>query len=582
MRRLRIILLIAVLGTCFQLIGQIKPNESFQNELLEVTPGEGVFVHVNSSLLFPGEYLLYKVYVLNESGDQLSEISKIAYVELVGEKGNQVFLQKVALQNGLGQADFFVPTSVPSGNYKLVAYTNWMRNAQRNIFETDMVVINPYQAKQSTLLQTNDTLINGPLGIKSGKKDFTSNLKVSIDKHHYSNREKVTIELSSSKNPGVGANLSVSVRRTDDLPGLSTKKSIGKQYQSLIGGGENFFYLPEVRGEILSGTLIPQSENSILPLKDQKVALSIFGEGSIPKVSATDSNGRFFFILDEKREREQAWVEVIGAEKENFTIEMDQVTGINTDMLKFKNFHLVPEMEQEIIRRSVYNQIENAYFQVKPDTLVTLELDSDFMSSKIITYDLDDYKRFETVPETFVEIVNSAWIRKNSEGNQAFQVRPLSNSVSMGQLPLIVIDGVNIQDHEELINLAASKIKSVDIIRDKLYIGPAIYQGAILVKTVEGDYADTFSKPYGKRLQIKSPEIQQRYFRQEYQADSKEKERIPDFRYQLFWEPEATVGANGFRLFFYTSDVDGTFEVVIEGFTENGEPVSIQKNFTVQ
>jgi len=32
----------------------------------------------------------------------------------------------------------------------------------------------------------------------------------------------------------------------------------------------------------------------------------------------------------------------------------------------------------------------------------------------------------------------------------------------------------------------------------------------------------------------------------------------------------------------FTSDVDGEFEVVLEGFTASGTPVYIQENFTVE
>src|SRR5690606_10752976 len=90
--------------------------------LLKAVPGEKIFVHYNASLLFPGEYLYYKIYNLNSTSNTPSTISKVGYVELVGENGEQVFQHMVPLEQGQGHGDFFIPTTLPSGNYKLLAY----------------------------------------------------------------------------------------------------------------------------------------------------------------------------------------------------------------------------------------------------------------------------------------------------------------------------------------------------------------------------------------------------------------------------------------------------------------------------
>jgi len=124
---------------------------------------ERVFVHHNTSLLFTGEYLYYKLYCFNESIDNLSKTSKIAYVELIGEHGQIIFKHKIKLDEGLGQGDFFVPTSIPSGNYKLLAYTQWMRNASgNNFFSSDISIINPYKVNQSEILSEDIEIENIP------------------------------------------------------------------------------------------------------------------------------------------------------------------------------------------------------------------------------------------------------------------------------------------------------------------------------------------------------------------------------------------------------------------------------------
>ncbi|WP_348797951.1 hypothetical protein [Flavobacterium adhaerens] len=71
------------------------------------------------------------------------------------------------------------------------------------------------------------------------------------------------------------------------------------------------------------------------------------------------------------------------------------------------------------------------------------------------------------------------------------------------------------------------------------------------------------------------------YFTPDYKDKSKN-ERIPDYRYQLLWIPQLNLPETKTPLSFYTSDVTGKFEINIEGFTENGIPISLTDTFEVQ
>ena len=46
----------------------------------------------------------------------------------------------------MGQGDFFLPADVVSGNYKIIAYTQWMKNGiDQHYFQSNIVIINPMQ-----------------------------------------------------------------------------------------------------------------------------------------------------------------------------------------------------------------------------------------------------------------------------------------------------------------------------------------------------------------------------------------------------------------------------------------------------
>src|SRR5690606_6558595 len=129
--------------------GQTTDSSVFTSELMEKMGKEGVYVHYNSNILFSGEYLNFKLYALGENAQASPVLSKIAYVELIDINGERLMIEKIRMDNGQGQGDFFIPTSLKSGYYTLVAYTNYMRNWDSDILYKDqLLVINPYTSDQ--------------------------------------------------------------------------------------------------------------------------------------------------------------------------------------------------------------------------------------------------------------------------------------------------------------------------------------------------------------------------------------------------------------------------------------------------
>ena len=120
-------------------------QNSYNNENINFST-ESVFIHFNSTLLIPGETLYYKFYCINNEFGELSNISKIGYVQLIGENNTVVFRHKIRLDKGQGHGDFLIPSDVLSGNYKIIGYTNWMNNNELNkFFQGNISIINPYK-----------------------------------------------------------------------------------------------------------------------------------------------------------------------------------------------------------------------------------------------------------------------------------------------------------------------------------------------------------------------------------------------------------------------------------------------------
>ena len=119
---------------------------------------EKVYLHTDRNFYMAGELLWFKTYITDGIIGYPSNVSKLAYVEII-DKDNKAFLQaKTALANGSGSGSFYIPSNIPSGVYKIRAYTNWMKNFDAAFyFEKIITIVN---AVRSTGLPPVDTTSN--------------------------------------------------------------------------------------------------------------------------------------------------------------------------------------------------------------------------------------------------------------------------------------------------------------------------------------------------------------------------------------------------------------------------------------
>lgn len=118
---------------------------------------EKIYVQTDKTLYLPGQVLWFKAYVVDASTHRLLGLSKVAYVEVL-DSGNRPLLQgKIALANGEGDGSFLLPASCPTGNYRLRAYTAWMKNSSPEFFyEQGVTIVNPNMDPVAGAVQAGD------------------------------------------------------------------------------------------------------------------------------------------------------------------------------------------------------------------------------------------------------------------------------------------------------------------------------------------------------------------------------------------------------------------------------------------
>lgn len=533
---------------------------------ISVFPQEKVDLSVNSSLLLAGELLQYKGFVLNAS-NKPSKLSKVVYVSLHNDEDSIIFSHKLRVEEGTANGDYFIPSTLKTGVYRLIGYTNFSRNNSELAYvQKDISVLNTF-IKTETNSKSVDTVQFKSLDIDNSSiswEDNVENHQITTDKNKYGYRERVTLKIQNPQTY-INGNFSLSIRKVNPI-------EIGdKLNANLENPTSEIFYIPELRGELISGVVLSKEGNK--PLVNKIVSLTIPGKDYIFKLARTNENGRFFFSVNQGYDAEESIVQINGDEKDaaNATLILDD-----------KEFHLQKNtssvlsldssLKDWLQERSVQLQIENAYFDAKKDSILTNSINPAFYDSLGTLFLLDDYTRFPSMRETFIEVVTLAAIR-GSEGNSRFIVNNAYDPNRLAKFndlpPLVLMDGMLIQNNNDVLNYNAREIRSIRVVPQPYRYGPKIYSGIIAIETKTGNFVPSLSKDYVEKIKL-APAVKKKQSYRPYYSEKSSLVRIPDYRVQLFWEPKIIFTNEDYTASFYTSDVSGVYEIVLEGFTENG------------
>ena len=551
----RILLCVLTFIGSLSLYGQVQIT-SEQYQAYQKIPQEQILVHANSDFILTGETIFYTVYCLMEQTNSLSELSKYAYVELVNSDKKSILKQKVKLTKGLGQGDIFITNSMPTGVYKLISYTEWMKN-ENLFFQKNIRIVNPF---------TKSNIVPSPK-VEMAKKIIKSDENsISLDKSSYSKREKVTLDFTQLSRQLQGGKFSLSVKIKSPI---ESEIELNQPLRKSLGN--NKVFLPEFRGELIQGKIIPKNSNSIL--ENVQVGLSIIQENGISKISRVNADGQFYFVIDEDYNGGTAIIEVLS--RGDYTIEVIKSQPLDFSNLSFPKLSLNSVDISNIKERAVYMQVENAFADVKQDSIQKIETRTPIFRKDALTYQLDDYKRFKTMRETFIEVVELTSIEREN-GAYYFKAKKRDFATSDPKA-LVIVDGYIASNHEEIVEMNPRLIKQISVLKKSYKLGSKVYQGVIYIDTYNRDFVPK-EKSNMISITLMEPTPIKEYYTPNY--EQKNSKRTPDYRTQLTWQPRFNSSLDQHS--FYTSDVSGTFEITLQGITKDGEMISIKQLLEVK
>ena len=535
--------------------GQQVQVNSDQLEQARKTPKELVWLTLNKTTFFPSEYLYFNGHLLNAENLETSTVSQSIYIRLVSADQKYSEIKRVSISDGFGSGDWFISSELATGSYTLQAYSQWMLNWPESIFEQEIHVINPYTNAKVSVEEPN---------ILKTSATGSSNRLFEIDfKASYTARDSVTLSIRpTAEGSLINLPISVSVRKVGELNEPPVNLQIAKIDNSRLGDN---IYKPEHRGSSLRLELNQDYINPETAIITQQGTNQLFTkmvkEGSTYSATIENLSTDYPVVLQEASKVTLADL-----------VTFEPLPNANKKPLNSTYKKLSENQKSILLQRSIYNQIENNYFEFRPDSIIVKPA-KDFLSYlPFKEYDLNEYNRFRSLKETIREIIPEVSVN-TYKGTETVAVKQIQ--VLPGYLPaLLMIDGIQFASSEDLFQVDATLVDYIRVYTDPIVYGGKTYAGALLMdgNSSQADYFKTGAL-IPKSLLSESPK---KYYNQTHLADP----NLPDFRTQLFWNPRMRINSNK-TIHLTTSEVKGTYTIQIQGLDGNGQPFYEEKSFTV-
>ncbi len=344
----------------------------------------------------------------------------------------------------------------------------------------------------------------------------------------------------------------------------------------------SFSFVPEYSGHIINGKITHKRNGS--PGKNIIAYLSVPGEKFLFAASTAKANGEISFDIKNFYGSNEIIVQTNPLTDSTYRIDITNPFSDQPATSVFPGFDIAETNADRLLTRSLGAQVQNAYEPVKKMRFLFPEKadTTPFYFQPDKRYLLDDYTRFITMEEVIREYVNEVSLRKNNN-KFYYRVRNTPYNINFSNDPLILLDGVPVFDADLFMLFDPLKIKRMDVVARKYYLGPLANDGIVSYSTYDGDLAGYQLNPGALVLEYHGLQLQREFYSPVYETTTQQQSRIPDFRNLLYWSPQVnTTGNNMNKIEFYTSDIPGRYIIFIQGISKDGFAGSTMTSFTVK
>lgn len=554
-----------------------KPSARFyiekdQEKLQDLAPYifEKFYIHTDKSYYYPGETIWYKGYINYSTPSFRDSLSGTAYVEFIHGATQEVICSKIIrIDSGVFDGDFILRDSLKPSDYFIRAYTSLNRNyGDNNLYTKYIPVLDAFEKPivEQTAYPNNTQLI------------------ITADKTSYATRSKITltIQVKDHQNNPMGANMSIAVTDLSQVHPLTTSSTIVDAYP--------IKEIPHAR--LSTARPLEFGLNFKVKIKNDNNRIE---RGT---VNVYQLNPQDFFVAETNELGILALKDLFFYDSTQFTFQL-----VKENKLFYRRGELIPrnipffsnQVEGRNFKTIKTNspQRDKTTFEIPDDARllneITVRASKIEDNPKLRPYGKPDYileakdlntsygNLLLTLPGKIPGlIVRQANISDEGTRWVVYTQRGASSSIANAKEVLVLVNDVVMGGNpaDVLAALDPSSIESVELKSSvSSLLGSAGSSGVLYIYTKQ-------AKGYGDEqnvvphLTIPGYTRPRRFIAPLYEDNSSNTE-ITDLRSLLYWNPNISTNKkiSGTIVSFYSSDLKGQYRVVVEGITDNNNPI---------
>ncbi|MDB5123821.1 MAG: hypothetical protein JWP94_1950 [Mucilaginibacter sp.] len=277
---------------------------------------EKAYLHFDKPYYATGDTIYFKAYVTLGEKHEPSNLSGVLHVDLINIKNKIDQSIKLRLQDGIAWGDFTLPDSLPAGNYRVRAYTQWMQNEGEDAFFYQTIPI-----ASITNNKIPESIVRHPAQIPNKKADVQffpegGSLTTGI-------RSKVAFKAIGNNGLGIDVKGTITDNENKEIMAFTSEHL-----------GMGYFYLTPQEGKIYKAklTFADGTQNTIdLPKPEAKGIVLTINNDSIPKASVTIIANKVYYA--ENKDKDHTLLIYSGGIATTVPCKLDS-TMITMDILK--------------------------------------------------------------------------------------------------------------------------------------------------------------------------------------------------------------------------------------------------------
>jgi hypothetical protein len=556
---------------------------------------EAIAIHTDRDIYIAGERLYFR---LDISGNGAGPSSSLAYVALRDRENKTIVTLCTEVNGHSGHGSIYIPDTLASAPYQLVAFTNLMRNRADSYYGTKQLLIanrfddGPVAGEEllkiagSTDAETSGRHKgNAVAGDRAHWHAESIDggapvIKINLPSREFSTRERIKFTVESRMPGDSILSFSVSVVQKESLFSSFREELFFRKPSSSLPQGAGSFFM-ETHGQVISGKVTcsvsgEPVEGATVLLNTPDSTLNLLYARSLPK-------GDFHFLLDHYHQGRDLYLSLYDSkETPEGRIRMDDKFYFKTPfepapMVVAEGFErfLVTSRDIVTVNRVFgmdHNRDEDAVKEVYPPKIYSMPT---------VYFNLfDEYVHFSDIHEIARELIPVLRIRRQRDERYRSTLLLYHDEHIMIETPAYFLDGLFVDDVNRILHLDSRILSKMEILNHMWQHGSIRFPGIVAFFSNNNEFRNI--RPASTTISFHQPATAPKasYNPPTYNGDGPGNLTVPDFRQLLFWEPDLT--ENNAEIEFYPGDIKGEFVILVRGVTSGGTIIIERAEITIR